>query len=480
METKRVKQPIKWGFMKGMSRLGTKILGFFVLLIILVTLFFEVFSYISVKNYYYSNTADTLYTQARYNAELYLSYLGDENLMDVVVKNKNQFYRGNDAQVQILDNTGLVIYDSLGTDQVGTVLKTADVIDNNSGMSVPYVGKVSYSDTAVMSVSYPLRSQVRQVGILRLTTSLDGVNALIRTRVILFIGFGLLILMLTILVGNLIARSITKPVKELTAVAQKLADGQFQTRAVEDSNDEIGELARTMNFMSENIVKKDQMKNEFISSVSHELRTPLTSIKGWAITLQGEKIPQQMSEEGLKIIEKESDRLGAMVEDLLDFSRFSAGKIELTKTEFNIVEVARNIISQFRPRSVEKSVDMLLNYSSESIPVIADADRMKQFFLNILDNALKFTPEGGTILTDVSLLNNHVQITITDTGVGIPEEEIGLVTEKFWKGTSSGSHTGLGLSICEEIIAAHGGELQIKSKVGVGTTVHADFPRELA
>nr|WP_083430769.1 HAMP domain-containing sensor histidine kinase [Ndongobacter massiliensis] len=480
METKRIKHRIKWGPLKGMSRLGIQILGFFVLLIVLVTLFFEVFSYISVKNYYYSNTADTLYTQARYNAELYLSYLGDEDLMDVVVKNKNQFYRGNDAQVQILDNSGLVIYDNLGTEQVGTVLKTADVIENNSGESVPYVGKVSYSDTPVMSVSYPLRSQVRQVGMLRLTTSLERVNALIRTRVILFMGFGLIIVLLAILIGNLIARSITKPVKELTRVAQKLADGQFQTRAVEDSNDEIGELARTMNFMSANIVKKDQMKNEFISSISHELRTPLTSIKGWAITLQGEKIPPQMNEEGLKIIEKESDRLGAMVEDLLDFSRFSAGKVELAKTSFNIVEVARNIISQFRPRSVEKSVDMLLNYSSESIEVIADADRMKQFFLNILDNALKFTPEGGTILTDVSLVKEHVQITITDTGVGIPEEEIGLVTEKFWKGSSSGSHTGLGLSICEEIIAAHGGELQITSKVGVGTTVRAEFPRELA
>lgn len=456
-----------------------KIIGFFLMVIMMIVVFFETFSIASLYDYYYSNTAGILYNQARYNSELYLSYLSDDNLMNVVVNNRDQFYRNNVTQVQILDTAGVVLYDSLGTTQVGDALTTQDVVSAQRGVSEVHTGYVQYTEDAVMSISYPLNNQMRQEGIIRLTTSLAPVNALIESRITLFIAFGLIILIISFLLSIFIAKSISKPINELTAVAKKLADGQFEVKAKVNQTEEIGELAKTMNFMSENIVKKEQIKNDFISSISHELRTPLTSIKGWAITLQGENIDPRISGEGLKIIEKESDRLSYMVEDLLDFSRFSSGRVNLTKKNFNIVEVTQNIINQFSPRTREKQMSMIFDYQENPMMITADEGRIKQLLLNIIDNAIKFTPENGTIATDLKFSENDIQITVTDTGIGIGDDEIDLVTGKFWKGSSSASHTGLGLSICEEICKAHGGKLTITSQLGVGTKVLCEFPIEM-
>ena len=313
---------------------------------------------------------------------------------------------------------------------------------------------------------------------IRLTTSLTSVNAMIAQRIWPSIAFCIFIIAIVGLLSFWMSRSIVRPIHSLTAVAAKLADGQYEERADETPRGEIGELARTMNLMSDNIREKEELKNDFISSVSHELRTPLTSIKGWAITLQSEGIKPELVGEGLKIIEKESERLGSMVEDLLDFSRYSSGKIKLSKSRFNLVEIANHILLQMRPRVQEKHINMNYNYAQPVIEILGDEGRIKQVLLNVLDNAIKFTEDEGTVFLSIEIENTMVRITVSDTGIGISEEDIAFVTEKFWKGSSSQSHTGLGLSICEEIIRAHGGSLTIKSKLGVGTSVSATLPYE--
>ena len=458
--------------------ISLRIMGLFSIVLIVITFVFELFYAQSTFNYYYDNVAGALHSQAQYNAELYLTYLSELDLMRVVVENKNQFYRSNKSQVQILSNSGQVLYDSLASTEVGNVLETEDVLSAQE--STPGIYKsFQKNKEKVMSLSYPLHNQTRQVGIIRLTTSLASVDRLIRKQILFAILFGLMAITSGIMLSYLVSRSIINPLISLTTVARKLADGQFDQRCDENLIGEIGELGSVLNFMSDNIEKNNRLKNDFISSVSHELRTPLTAIKGWSITLQSEGVSPDMNKEGLKIIEQESERLSSMVEDLLDFSRFSSGRISLNKTRFDVVEVSKRILSQFTPRIKEKEIDAIFNYSHEEIFFVADINRIKQLLLNILDNAIKFTPDGGSILFDISLKDDTITFSITDTGIGISDEEIALVTEKFWKGTSSQSHTGLGLSISEEIVNAHGGYFSIKSKLDVGTTVTASFPREI-
>lgn len=464
--------------MKFNNSIKNKIIGYFMIVIVVVVLFFEAFTILSVRNYYYSSMAGVLFNQARYNAELYRSNLSDYTLEEVISENKDQFYRNNKAQVQILDNSGLVLFDSIGSQDVGGVQATIDVLEAIAGKGGSATGYVPYHDGQVMSVSYPLKNQSDQVGIIRLTTSLTNVDGLLKDRIAIFLIFGALTISIALLICIIMANSIIRPIKDLIEVATKLADGQFNVKADVNNQDEIGELSRTMNFMSDNIIKKEEIKNDFISSVSHELRTPLTSIRGWAITLQDEVTgDNSLVGDGLKIIEKESDRLSSMVEDLLDFSRFTSGRYTISKETFNLVEIATNINKQLKPKADEKQIDLILNYDNDPIEVIADSNRIKQVFINIIDNALKFTDNGGVIVTNLTTDPNEILIEIIDTGIGISDDEIELVTTKFYKGSSSHSHTGLGLSICEEIIQGHGGRMEILSKLGEGTTVRLYLPR---
>lgn len=284
---------------------------------------------------------------------------------------------------------------------------------------------------------------------------------------------------MSICISILMSKKIISPIQKLTNVALKIADGRLNEKADENGDYEIAKLGMTMNLMSENLIKKEQLKKDFISSVSHELRTPLTVIKGWAFTLQSEAKDNKLLKDGLVIIEKESDRLGNMVNELLDFSEISSGRMLMNKELLDLTELALFINKQLMPKSTAKEIDMIINYDeNKHVMVMADRDRIKQVLINILDNALKFTSNGGVILTDIKTEKDIAVIEVIDNGCGISKEEINLVTDKFYKGSNSNSHTGLGLSICEEIVKAHNGNLIIKSVLSKGTIVRIELPLE--
>lgn len=459
---------IKDFFEKKRYSLKFSMVFYYIIIFVVFIMGFEVFTFYSLISYYYNNMKLNMLSQSQYSVELYESSLSQYSLSDIILNERFEFLNNMQGQVQILDNTGVLYFDNTGSDKVGEIIQP---IENLNGRYF------EFNSNNTLSLNYPITINGRQIGVLRSISSLDATNVEIYYRMLIFLLFGLFVILTGTLSIYYLSGRIFKPINSLTVFANKLSNGQYKEKSNMAYEGEIGELAQVMDEMSENIINKEQIKTEFISSVSHELRTPLTSIKGWAITLQDGNIEQEMLEEGLKIIEKESDRLSDMVEDLLDFSRFTSPKFNLTKTEFNIIPIIKNIINQLKPRTQEKSISMILDYDKENISIIADENRLKQVFINLIDNAIKFTLEDGNIIVSVKDLGDKVQCEVIDTGIGIKEDEIELVTTKFYKGTTSGSHTGLGLSICEEIILLHNGELYIKSKEGQGTTVGFELPK---
>lgn len=439
---------------------------------------FEIFSYLTLKDYHYNNLKNFMHTQVKLSSDLYINQLGDFSLSDNVLNENFDFLNNIDGQVQIIDNSGTVLYDNIASNQVGKKIMDDDVrqaLNSNSGTSINTLDKRERT----LSVSVPLNDKSVQVGVLRTTASLKSTDLDIAKQFLIFIIFGSVAAIVGGILSYYLSRRIFRPINKLTEVAKKYSDGQYEEKSNISYESEIGELAKTMDQMSENIIEKEAVKTEFISSVSHELRTPLTSIKGWSITLQDDGIDRELTNEGLQIIEKESDRLSDMVEDLLDFSRFTSPKFKLSKSTFNIVDAAQTIIRQLKPRVVEKSINLLFNYNLRDIELVADINRIKQVFINLLDNAIKFTPIEGTIVVNIDDSDDEVICQVIDTGIGISEDEIGKVTQKFFKGTSSESHTGLGLSICEEIVKAHNGRLTITSVEGEGTTIEFTIPKKV-
>ncbi|WP_242430134.1 sensor histidine kinase [Finegoldia magna] len=414
--------------------------------------------------------------EIRYSTNLYSSYMADYELDEVIAEDKNQFYRQTDCQVQILDNNQVVVFDSIASPNLGEKIETSDVVSAINGQSGRYTGKVSYSDSNIISVSVPLESRGKQVGVLRYISSLKEIDRAIRVKSVSFALFGFLVILFSILLSKILTKSIIKPINSLAKTAERMAKGDMEVRAKENDTDEIGRLGMTLNLLTDNINKKEQLKNEFISSVSHELRTPLTSIKGWAKTLKYDPSDLETTTMGIDIIDSECDRLTNMVEELLDFSRFTSGRISIIKRKQNLIELAEHIKNQLLPKVRSKGIDLILNYESPELIATFDEDRIKQVFINILDNAIKFTPEKGTIIINIEKTEKFAEVSIIDTGIGISFEEIELVTGKFYKGSNSNSHVGLGLSICEEIVKLHKGELMIKSKLDEGTTVSFTLP----
>lgn len=455
------------------------IIRIIMLFVVTVVIGFEIFAYNSIRNYYESALIGSMQNQARISQLQFNTYMNRYDLSEIIIGDKNAFYRNNETQVQILDNSGVVLFDSQASNQVGTKLGKSDVNEAREGKQSTYKSRNELTNEEIISLSYPLNSNDNQAGILRLTSSMTKVNYKIRKDMYFYIIFGTIVSILAFFVSLIASRRVIAPILDLINVSEKLAAGDFKQKAEVKGKDELSELASTINFMSDSIVKREDMKNEFISSVSHELRTPLTSIKGWAITLQSKDIQQNadMLNQGLSIIESEGDRLSMMVEDLLDFSRLQSSNFKYDKDKIDIIELVKQVHTQLAPRATNEGIEFTFTSIYKSIMVYADKNRMKEVFINIIDNAIKFTSEGGKIDILIDQLDDNVSVTVKDNGEGIKEDEIAFVSSKFYKGSSSKSQTGLGLSICEEIIKGHYGKLIIKSKYGSGTSVIVEIPR---
>lgn len=455
------------------------IMKIIMIFVTVVVIGFEIFSYRSITNYYESALVGAMLNQAKYNQVLYTNYLSRYDLSEIVIGDKNSFYRDNISQVQILDNSSNVLFDSQGSSNIGKKIKTQDVNNANKGEYSYQKIKNKKTGEEVIALSYPLSDNQKQIGILRLISSTSKVKENVNNQMIVFVFFGLIIYLFALIVSYYAAKKLTVPIKKLTKVGERLAQGDFKVKANESGKNEISELGQTLNYMSENIVKREDMKNDFISSVSHELRTPLTSIKGWAITLQSKEIQknEEMLSQGLIIIENEGERLSLMVEDLLNFSRLSSSSFQYEKENLNIVEIVREVYHQLYPRSLNEKINFEFKTAYDNIIVDCDKNRIKEVFINIIDNAMKFTDKEGHVDLMITKDDDNVVIEIKDDGEGIKEDEIPFVSSKFFKGSSSKSQTGLGLSICEEIVKAHDGKLIIKSKYTEGTSVTVVLPR---
>lgn len=454
----------------------TRLVGNFMLIIIITVCILEMFLINAEKHYSYKNLEDVVTNQIKLSSDFYDKYFSMSSLESNVLNNVDVFWEKTTSEVQIIDMSGNVLMDSIGVAS-NNVANMPDVKKAIGGELGKWIGHVDYDDVEVMAISYPLKYENKVIGVLRFVTSLREVNKEIRFISYIYISIGLLVILISGVLSYFLANTIVKPLEEVTKAAEKMASGQLSSRSTKKYDDEIGKLSDTLNYMAEELSHKDELKNEFISSVSHELRTPLTSIKGWAITLNTSDLDdKELLRDGLDIIEKESDRLTGMVEELLDFSRFVSDKITLRVENINIVDVIEKVKRQLEPRAKREKINFVLEKDDDLIEIMADENRIKQVLINVIDNAFKFTPENGEVKITVKNKQQYVNIAVKDTGSGISKEDLPRVKEKFFKGKSSKSQNGLGLSISDEIVKLHNGTMNIYSEIDKGTEVVIKLP----
>lgn len=324
-----------------------------------------------------------------------------------------------------------------------------------------------------MTVMIPIGNSEYEA--VRMFTSVKNVDRQVLLISLLIVAVVTAIMVFIYATGHFFVKSIIYPVMEIGDFAKKFAKGDFSQRIEKKSDDEIGELCDDINNMADELSNTEAIKNEFISSVSHELRTPLTAIKGWSETLS-QIDDRTMFLKGMRVISSETERLSQMVEELLDFSRIQDGRLVLQFDTIDILAELGETVLIYQERA--KIMGITLNYyEPEMLPFVhGDKNRLKQVFINIVDNAIKYSDKGDTVSVEAYEKDGMICISVSDTGLGISEEDLPKIKTKFFKANHTRRGSGIGLAVADEIITMHGGTLTLYSELGVGTTVMITLP----
>ena len=448
-----------------------------VILILIVALVFSL-SY-AIQNYIYYGIQQAINGRAGELTNVFSDY-GQRSSQDFLTAARNyveNFPNKESMELMVFNSEGHIITTSIGfaPDQSQPMPDYQQALADANGYGT-WTGRLT-SGEKVMAVTRVIQNDAGSVvGGVRYVVSLEEADKQIGMVVGILILAGVVILLFISTSSYYFMKSILTPIKEIGATARRIAQGDFKARIEKSNDDEIGQLCDTINDMAVELGAAEKMKNDFISSVSHELRTPLTAIKGWAETMQGGGMDDETFDKGMSVIIRESERLSGMVEELLDFSRMQSGRMTLTMDKIDILAELGEAVYMFSERAKSEHKYLLYEEPRMLSPVLGDINRLRQVFVNILDNALKYTGEGGTISVVASEENGYIRVAISDNGCGIPPEHLPNVKKKFYKANQTVRGSGIGLALADEIMRLHSGSLEIESHENVGTVVTIRIP----
>ena len=435
---------------------------------------------IAVQRSLYSTMRAGLETRARVAADNFSSY-GMKSYSEYfryASITAETFEEKDTIELQFINANGRVQVSSYGL-TAGTLPGTSDVADAvSTGKSATFEGLDPQTGEKIMAVSAPLLFNGRVVGVLRYVTSLREADSRVTASLAAAAAVALLCLGLTISSNAIFINNVVQPVAVVSDAARRISAGSYGILVENRYRDELGELVDNINDMSLKISQSEKIQQEFISSVSHELRTPLTAINGWAETLSADPGANlEQTQRGLNIIVKESRRLTTMVEELLDFTKMQDGRFTLCVEETDLLAELEDAIFTYRELFRQEGIELRYECADDLPNVIADGERMKQVFCNVLDNAAKHGGSGKRIDVSVTSEGGSMVIRVRDFGPGIPVEELPYVKQKFYKGSSKARGSGIGLAVCDEIMRLHNGTFDIANANGGGTVVTMTLPR---
>lgn len=409
-----------------------------------------------------------------------LSHANSDEYWNTAVNLTENFENMDKVKVTVFNSNGIVIASTDGFTESVDVEELPDyaaalTAENGIGS---WQGRDPVTGESIAATTVAVKnSSDTLLGAYRYVVSLRVFNGAMIRYYIIVAGVGAIMITLVLISGLYFVSSIVKPVRQVTGVARKIAMGDLSARLEPKSSDEIGELCDAINYMASELGKTETLKNDFLSSVSHELRTPLTAIRGW-----GETVSMAIGSDddtvrrGIDVILSETGRLSNLVEELLDFSRLQSGSFKVNMQPTDILSVVDEAVNMYEEIARKQGIAMTYFPLTVSVCVKADRDRLKQVFINIIDNAVKYTNSGGQIIVSAVMDDNCIRIIVQDTGVGIPKRDVDHVKERFYKANKTVRGSGIGLAVADEIIKQHNGLLLVESTENVGTAVTVVLP----
>ncbi len=456
--------------------------GLGVVLVLLLML--EMAMAMVIRSYYYQQAQNSLYTRVKSLTDMLKTYVDEPgfDFEESVRSFVENFPDKERMELQFLNASGKILASSTG------FLPTSDsLIDyenalqeglsNKEEAKGVWVGKNSTGQSVSAITMLIFKQDGTLCGAVRCLASMEKVEQQIILLISVIILFGLAVLFFVMLSSSYFISSILRPLMEIGDTAKRIAQGDYTCRIEKQFDDEIGELCDTINDMASEIATADKLQNEFITSISHELRTPLTAIKGWSETLRDGGIQdEELVTRGLEVISNEAQRLSNMVEELLDFSNIQKNNKSSLFEKLDLFAEVEETVFLFRERANREGLDLQCVLQEDLPPVKGDRNQLRQVFSNILDNAIKYSQELGVIRVEVAAIQDGVQVVISDNGIGISEESLPNVKNKFYRANNLRPGSGIGLAVADEIVQAHGGTLEVESIPDKGTVVTVTLP----
>jgi len=395
---------------------------------------------------------------------------GDINLDPLIlqIENINELL---DAQVGILLEDHIFAWGFVD----GVNIPAAELQPVMEGETIILSGNFNpYNPETMLIAGHPITLGNSIIGVALVSISMAELEAAITgMHRITLVSLAVAVLFGSILI-YMSSRAITRPLRQMNEAAGIIAGGVFEKRIPIRSKDEVGQLATQFNTMAESLHVQEQIRRSFIANLSHDIRSPLTSILGFMKAIQDGTVPPEQQPYYINIVLDETERLIKLSNDLLDIHRLQDTGLELNKTNFDINKLIRKTIMGFEQRATEKKITVTSRFAHETDMVHADEDKIQRSLHNLIDNAVKFTPEEGEITVETTLTGKKVSVSVTDNGRGMDAEEQKHVFDRFFKGDSSRNEdkrgSGLGLSIAQEFIRAHGEGITLESTHKKGST----------
>ncbi|MFD2629092.1 sensor histidine kinase [Oceanobacillus kapialis] len=377
----------------------------------------------------------------------------------------------SDFTVMITDATGNVIITSDPIEE-----EMMDVIEHTDYNQMPNEGKVleeRWPDKKYIATDSPITINEEHQGHVFMFADTNNIKRIVDHLSDQFVFIGFVTIILTIITVFILSRLITKPLVKMKKATEQLSKGRHKVELHTDRRDELGELAASITKLSDDLERLKKERNEFLASISHELRTPLTYLKGYADIISRGGISNNERNDYIEIIREETEQLAVLIKNLFDLAKMDQNKFTINKEDVVFGKLIRTITERIRPVFEEKNITFSVRCPSHIIAYV-DPERIQQVLLNILDNAKKHTSRGKQISLEVSQNKHEIITIISDEGEGIPEEDLPYIFERLYRVEKSRSRlsggTGLGLTIAKEIVEFHGGTIEVRSKLGEGTS----------
>lgn len=383
------------------------------------------------------------------------------------------------SKIWVVDLSGNILVDSsdpsVGTSAIKQEYRTLEGFDIADYGKKYYSVDKFYSQFAEdhLTVFYPITINYKNRGYVFIHKPVSEIVKDTNIYSNITVYSVLVILAIGLLLYLVYTHTVFHPIRKITKTAKGYAKGDFSEKIDVHSNDEIGYLANTLNYMAEELDRMEEDQKKFVSNVSHDFRSPLTSINGYINAILDGTIPYEMQEKYLNIILFETERLTKLTQSLLDLNQFGHHGIRLDRADFDINNMIRTTIMTFEGKCMEKGISFDLVLTGKELFVNADMTKIQQVLYNLIDNATKFSHHNSSIKIETNIKNEKVLVSVKDTGIGIPADSIKKIWERFYKSDSSRGKdkkgTGLGLAIVKEVIQAHNENINVISTEGVGT-----------